>query len=276
MGHIFISYSRNDKKEVEQLESYLEKKGHNVWLDTKDIEGGDQWRGAIVKAIKAGHALIVAISQHSVSSKNVRKELDVAEQASVRIIPVRLSQAAIPDELSYQLAGIQEIDLSGNLKDGLARLSSVLGEDAKVKEEARGRGIKRRILWAVGGGIVGWMFVWVTKLGLPWIGPIIGAVLGLAFSLGLIGWISHLITWAAVLLGGGVAGSFVASKLNSMDGTHDPSGVVIPAVAGAFLAVIFVLVMKRRWKSRKRAKIAALAKEPKADGVAGPELSLDS
>ena len=66
MGHIFISYSRNDKKEVEQLESYLEKKGHNVWLDTKDIEGGDQWRGAIVKAIKAGHALIVAISQHSV------------------------------------------------------------------------------------------------------------------------------------------------------------------------------------------------------------------
>jgi hypothetical protein len=235
-----------------------------------------------VKAIKAGHALIVAISQHSVSSKNVRKELDVAEQASVRIIPVRLSQAAIPDELSYQLAGIQEIDLSGNLKDGLARLSSVLGEDAKVKEEARGRGIKRRILWAVGGGIVGWMFVWVTKLGLPWIGPIIGAVLGLAFSLGLIGWISHLITWAAVLLGGGVAGSFVAGKAfkafegNSMDGTHDLDWVVIPAVAGAFLAVIFVLVMKRRWKSRKRAKIAALAKEPKADGVAGPELSLDS
>ena len=130
----------------------------------------------------------------------------------------------------------------------------------------------------MGGGIVGWMFVWVTHLGLPWIGPITGAVLGLAFSLGLIGWISHLIKWAAVLLGGGVAGSFAGKAFvsNSMDGTHDLYRVVIPAVAGAFLAVIFVLVMKRRWKSRKRAKIAALAKEPKADGVAGPELSLDS
>lgn len=263
MGHLFISYSRADKKKVGKLVTQLEKAGHDVWLDTQDIEGGDQWRQAIVSAIKSGHALIVAISPRSVSSKNVRKELDVAEGASVRIIPVRLQAAAVPDALEYQLAGTQVIDLSKDFGGGVSRLLKVVGEDTRVSREAGGRRKRRHLLWALGGALAGAAIGFVLEPVSPVAGLITGAMLGAfsSFLLRLIGWISMLIGLLAVLLAGAVAGTWVnwlmAGRPETL--TADEFVSVYP-VAGVIAALLVVLLFKRWRKARKRAKLEALAK----------------
>lgn len=251
MGHLFISYSRKDKKEVRRLVTKLEKAGHNVWLDTQDIEGGDQWRAAIVGAIKSGHALIVAISPHSVASKNVRKELDVAEHASVRIIPVRLGQAAIPDEMEYQLAGVQEIDLAADPKAGMGRLLRVLGDDKAVVRDVRKKWKARLFFGALFGTVVAVMFAsTMTDPNLVLVsfgGAVLGAASG--FLIKLLGWI---ILWFGGAVAGGVAGAAVAGAWPTVG---DTEGAAVGVLLGLFVVWLF-----RRWRrSRKRSKLEALA-----------------
>ena len=45
---VFLSYSREDASTADQIRSALEAAGHNVWVDTARIQGGDQWRASIV------------------------------------------------------------------------------------------------------------------------------------------------------------------------------------------------------------------------------------
>ena len=47
---LFVSYSRSDAQFVERLTHGLEADGHDVWVDTEDIAGSEQWRASIVAA----------------------------------------------------------------------------------------------------------------------------------------------------------------------------------------------------------------------------------
>ena len=127
MAQIFISYSRKDSEVVDRLNQKLAAAGLDVWLDREDMQGGDLWRRQIVEAIANCSAFVIILSPNSVQSNNARKELDIAEEKSRRIIPVMISKISIPAEMEYQLVGVQIIDLSSNLEAGLNRLIESLG-----------------------------------------------------------------------------------------------------------------------------------------------------
>src|SRR6266513_6269616 len=111
MGHIFISYSRQDHNLVDKIIRVLAKAGAKVWIEREGIAGGVKWRREIVEAIAAADAVLLAMSQNSVKSDNVRKELDLAEESKKPIFPVEMERTPIPKDLSYQLVGLQRIDL---------------------------------------------------------------------------------------------------------------------------------------------------------------------
>jgi hypothetical protein len=50
--HVFISYVRENQKEVERLCQDLESHGVNIWLDRNNITPGIFWKDAIRKAIR--------------------------------------------------------------------------------------------------------------------------------------------------------------------------------------------------------------------------------
>ena len=108
---IFISYSREDQKQVVKLVEYLREQGLNVWMDETDIHGATIWTKEIVEAIRAAELFILAISHHSTGSKNVVKELALASEREKIILPIYLEQCEIPETMAYQLAGIQNIAL---------------------------------------------------------------------------------------------------------------------------------------------------------------------
>lgn len=122
-GYAFISYSRRDSKIVDTLIMRLNNSGYRVWVDRKGIGGGEYWRQEIVDAIENCTVFLLALSSQSILSENVRKEVDLADSADRRIIPIELQQIInLPAELKYQLAGIQRINLATNFESGIRQL----------------------------------------------------------------------------------------------------------------------------------------------------------
>ena len=110
-SEVFISYSREDQQQVVRLVEYLREQGLAVWMDETDIHGATMWTEEIVEAIHSCNLFILAISSHSTGSKNVVKELALASEREKIILPIYLEQCAIPKNMEYQLAGIQNIAL---------------------------------------------------------------------------------------------------------------------------------------------------------------------
>jgi tetratricopeptide (TPR) repeat protein len=135
MSHIFVSYSRKDSSFVDQLIQDIEKRGIAVWVDREDIAGGETWRAAIADAIRECLAFVIVLSPNSTKSKNVSKELSLAESHNRQIIPLLYQLCEIPPTLEYQLAEIQLIDFTAIPYDNaLDRLIKALGKDPGAKQ----------------------------------------------------------------------------------------------------------------------------------------------
>lgn len=140
MSHLFISYSRGDSATVDALTARLEGEGQTVWIDRKGIDGGTQWRKEIVDAIETCGHFILVLSHRSVQSKNVRREVDLAETSDRRIVPVLIEPVTLPSDLRYQLSGIQMIELPDLTAASFGALTRALGAaDPAPPEKARRR-----------------------------------------------------------------------------------------------------------------------------------------
>ena len=112
MAQVFTSYSRRDTQLVDQIAEKMTGAGITVWIDRADIEAGDNWRVQIVRAIRTCPAFVLMLSPSSAASDNVRKEIDLSQGSERPIFAVMLQKVQpIPDEISYQLAGLQFIDV---------------------------------------------------------------------------------------------------------------------------------------------------------------------
>jgi TIR domain len=136
VGHVFVSYVREDSPNVDRLQWALQDAGIRVWRDTVDLWPGEDWRRKIRQAITSDTLVFLACFSRK-SLARVRsyqnEELTLAiEQLRQRrpdepwIIPVRFDECEIPDVDiggGRSLASIQRADLFGERFDeGAARL----------------------------------------------------------------------------------------------------------------------------------------------------------
>lgn len=126
MAQVFLSYSRSDSPFADRLIERLWEKGFETWKDEGYLEGGQEWMAEISRAIENAHAFLVILSEDSIASSDVGKELFLAHESEVDIVPIELEAVSIPHEMRYQLAGIQRIDFSYDFEDGMAGLLRTL------------------------------------------------------------------------------------------------------------------------------------------------------
>jgi hypothetical protein len=116
---IFLSYARDDQDAVKLVYKRLQAEGYSPWMDQFDILPGEDWERAIKTAIKKADFFLIFLSGHSVNRRGVlQKELRAALDSwtgmlpgDIYLIPVRLSDCPIPDELS----SFQWVDFFDNL-----------------------------------------------------------------------------------------------------------------------------------------------------------------
>jgi hypothetical protein len=163
-GHVFLSYVRDNSREVDQLQQVLESAGVPVWRDTAALWPGEDWRRKIRDAIsKDALVFIACFSRKSISRKvsYQNEELILAiEQLRLRrpdepwLIPVRFDDCHIPEldiGAGRTLGTIQRVDLFGPAaSDGAKRLIGavlrILGRDSHRVEYQPRVGSERSLI----------------------------------------------------------------------------------------------------------------------------------
>lgn len=109
MADIFVSYSRKDLEQALSLVERLRAAGFDVWIDKHGIEGANSWSKEIANALESASIFLLLLSESSVASPNVSKELGVATLLQKRIVPLRLERVELRGEFLYHLANLQYV-----------------------------------------------------------------------------------------------------------------------------------------------------------------------
>lgn len=106
-GHrptVFISYSHSDKRQVASLTRLLKQHRIDVWVDNSEIKFGDSLLQKLGDAIDTVDLVLAVLSNSSIRSEWVRRELEIAinneiNQKRVSVIPILLDSSPLPSFL---------------------------------------------------------------------------------------------------------------------------------------------------------------------------------
>lgn len=114
---VFVSYAHANSETVLPLASDLEAGGIGVWIDRDDIKGGQGWAGMIVRAIKSSGRFCLMCSAEAFASDHVRREVYLADKYGKPMLPVKLDDAPMPEDIEYFLIDRQWVDLTALAPD---------------------------------------------------------------------------------------------------------------------------------------------------------------
>ena len=117
----FISYSSKDQEFAERLHADLRGKNVRCWFAPEDLKIGDRLRPAFDEAIRVHDKLMVLLSENSVSSPWVEKEVETAFEKERRekrtvLFPIRLDDAVMETDQAWA-ADIRRTRHIGDFRD---------------------------------------------------------------------------------------------------------------------------------------------------------------
>jgi hypothetical protein len=130
---IFISYSSRDRNTALTVCQALENRGLRCWISCRDIGPGENFQVSIVRAIRAAKVMVLVFSANANNSEEIKKELVLAGQSQLVVIPVRVEDITPDEAFAYELATRQWIDLFSDWEgaiEGLVRQLAAMGDVA--------------------------------------------------------------------------------------------------------------------------------------------------
>jgi hypothetical protein len=111
MAHdVFISHSSKDKAMADAICAGLEARGIRCWIAPRDIAPGQNYAGQLYKAIEACKVFLVVLTGNSLLSTHILKEVELAVQSGNAILPFRLQDIPLTDDLKYYLGNVHWLD----------------------------------------------------------------------------------------------------------------------------------------------------------------------
>lgn len=138
MKHVFISYVKENRTEVDRLCDDLKSHSIRVWRDKNDIPPGARWPQTIRGAIREGAFFIACFSKeyHKRDKTFMNEELTVAIEElrqhsadHIWFIPIQLNECEIPDldiGRGETLEVFQSTKLYEDWKGGIQRILNVI------------------------------------------------------------------------------------------------------------------------------------------------------
>ena len=109
-AHVFISYASADTAVASALVEDLERHGIACWIAPRDVDAGALYADAIVRAITAAKAFVLLLSENSIDSSHVGKEIERASSKRRPIFALRIDAAPLTPALEYFLSESQWVD----------------------------------------------------------------------------------------------------------------------------------------------------------------------
>src|SRR6516164_1362182 len=124
---VFLSYSSEDKTIANRVCNALEAADIPCWIAPRDILPGVDYPSAIVKAISSVEVLVLILTPHAAASPHILSEVGQAFNNKKRIIPFRLSNDQLPENLEYFLSMTQWLDATDGCTDeNIKRLTEAI------------------------------------------------------------------------------------------------------------------------------------------------------
>jgi hypothetical protein len=125
-SHIFISHSSKDQKVARTICTALENRGLTCWVYSRNIQPGQNFQEQIVRAIRAAKIMVLVFTANANSSNEIKKELAIASQNNLVVIPVRIEDVIPNEAFTYEFATRQWIDLFEDWEASIARLVELI------------------------------------------------------------------------------------------------------------------------------------------------------
>jgi hypothetical protein len=120
---VFISFSSKDLKTATAICGALEARGHPCWMSSRDVMPGENYQGAIVRAIREAGVMVLVFSANANNSDEIKKEMSLASQSRTMVIPVRSEDVLPSEDFTYELATRQWIDMFIDWEQAIEKLS---------------------------------------------------------------------------------------------------------------------------------------------------------
>ncbi len=99
-GEVFLSYSQPDIDVAHELVSRVEAHGIKCWIAPRDVLGAD-WVGVTLNAIFTARVMVLVFSASATCSPQVRREVKLAEDWGVRVLPFRIADVTPSKTFKY-------------------------------------------------------------------------------------------------------------------------------------------------------------------------------
>jgi hypothetical protein len=110
---VFVSYSSKDSSQVRRIVGELEKRGRLCWMAPRDIPPGvPSWAEPIVTAIASSKLMLVLLTEHSIPSVEVLREVTLAADEKVPLLGVSLDATRLSPGLRYYFVAGQRLDVA--------------------------------------------------------------------------------------------------------------------------------------------------------------------
>jgi formylglycine-generating enzyme required for sulfatase activity len=124
---IFLSYSSLDKTIADRVCSALEAAEIPCWIAPRNILPGVDYPRAIMEAITSVQVLVLILTPQAAASPHILSEVGQAFNNKKRIIPFRLSNDPLPEDLEYFLSMTQWLDATDGCTDeNIKRLTEAI------------------------------------------------------------------------------------------------------------------------------------------------------
>ncbi len=149
-NQIYIIAAKEDKPFAKRLYDDLKNKGLTVWMESEDLDAGENADVIVRKNIRTSACVIALLSSHAVSKrgfvhKELKTALDVFDEYpvdSIFLIPVRTDDCEIYEP---RLESLKAVDLFSSYQDGFTRILKSIEKqgDFKLKIPEQDSSMKR-------------------------------------------------------------------------------------------------------------------------------------
>lgn len=124
---VFISYSTKNKNIADTVVAEMESHGIKCWYAPRDILPGEQWVTAIKNALVKAGVFVFIFTEESNQSEQVKNEVALAFNEGKVIVPFKVSDSTMNNELEYYLTRVHWLDASNdNLEQSVKNLRELV------------------------------------------------------------------------------------------------------------------------------------------------------
>jgi hypothetical protein len=125
----------------------IEKAGPKCWISSRDVPLGEDFQDAIVAALEHAPAMVLVFSRNADNSTEIKKEMALASENGLFVLPVRIENVEPTKGFKYQLATRQYVDLFKDRERNMAVIVDALRKHLKGLESRVGssRGLREDV-----------------------------------------------------------------------------------------------------------------------------------